>query len=226
MKNVLNDSELKLFKKLNTPQKIQNYLDTIPINFELTGQTLYSPRKVLIKRKAHCMEGALLAAAVLYFHGRKPLLLDLRTTKDDWDHVVTLFQDKSGWGAISKTNHGVLGFRDPIYKNVRELTMSYFHEYYLMNREKTLREYSSPFNLARYKPEQWITSMNNLWFIDDDLEKTKHFKIVSGLTIKKLRLADKIQTQLAFTPIWKKPNKKNASPITKVIKGPRTRVSS
>jgi hypothetical protein len=104
------------------------------------------------------MEGALLAAAILEFHGHKPLLLDLRSTNDDLDHVVALFKQFGCWGAISKTNHVVLRYREPVYKTLRELAMSYFHEYFLDNGKKTLREYSVPFDLKSFDRHPLLTS--------------------------------------------------------------------
>src|SRR5690606_22648808 len=132
--------ELKIIKKLNTPSKIQDFLNSLEINIEEDGDTSYSPRTVLKKRKAHCVEGAVLAAAILRFHGQKPLILDLETSNDDFDHVIALFNKNGYWGAISKTNHAVLRYREPVYKTIRELVMSYFHEYFLnKNGKKTLR---------------------------------------------------------------------------------------
>src|SRR3989344_6349937 len=113
--------EFKIFKKLNSPSKIQDFLNEIPINFEKKGETCKSPLVVLKSNNAHCIEGAMLASAALWYHGEKPLLLDLKTSNDDEDHVVALFKANNRWGAISKTNHAVLRYRDPIYLSVREL---------------------------------------------------------------------------------------------------------
>src|SRR3989338_1674505 len=121
-------ADITLLRSLRTPAKIQDFLDTIPMNFR---DTCYSPRTVLRERKAHCMEGAMLAAVALRFAGYPPLVLDLKSVPHDDDHVVAVFQKSDCWGAISKTNHGVLRYREPIYKTVRELALSYFHEYFL-----------------------------------------------------------------------------------------------
>ena len=115
----LSSQELALFRRLSSPGKIQDYLDTLPFNYEKRGDTCHSPRQVLQAGKAHCIEGALLAAAALWFHGAEPLLLDLKTRPVDYDHVVALYKKNGYWGAISKTNHGVLRFRDPIYRTTR-----------------------------------------------------------------------------------------------------------
>jgi hypothetical protein len=146
-------SEKSLFKTLNTPVKIQDFLAfEIKHNPAKDGVECRSPREVLRLGKAHCMEGALLAAAILEFHGHKPLLMDLRSTSEDLDHVVALFQQFGCWGAISKTNHAVLRYREPIYKSVRELAVSFFHEYFLDSGKKTLREYSAPVDLEFFNP--------------------------------------------------------------------------
>ena len=151
--NPYNPAETKLFKRLNSPKKIQDFLALkIRHNPARDGVECRSPRRVLREGKAHCMEGALLAAAILEFHGHKPLLLDLRSTSDDLDHVVALFSQFGCWGAISKTNHVVLRYREPIYKSIRELALSYFHEYFLDSGKKTLREYSAPVNVSSYHP--------------------------------------------------------------------------
>lgn len=200
-----NPAELKVLHKLNTPQKIQDYLNKLPINFEEQGDTCRSPREVLRRQTAHCMEGALLAAVALWYHGHKPLLLDLKTTKHDDDHVVTLFRQRGHWGAISKTNHGVLRFREPVYKTVRELAMSYFHEYFKDSGQKTLRSYSQPFDLSKIKDRSWLTSKRNLWHINNALDESKHFSILSPSQIKTLRKAEPIEIKMGKIVEWKSP---------------------
>ena len=138
--------EIALIKKLNTPAKVQDYLNSLSFNFEEKGETLKSPIRVLREKNAHCLEGAILGAYILSLHGQKPCILHLKTTKNDFDHVIALFQKQGFWGALSKTNHNVLRYREPVYKNIRELVMSYFHEYFLDNGKKTLRQYSAFFN--------------------------------------------------------------------------------
>jgi hypothetical protein len=197
----LNPYETKLFKKLKTPAKVQDFLNSLPSNKELKGETCMSPRDVIKNKTAHCAEGALFAAAVFWYHGRKPLLLDLRTTDNDQDHVVALFQENGMWGAVSKTNHGVLRYREPIYKTVRELAMSYFHEYFLDNGQKTLREFSKPFSLARFG-KSWITTDKSLLYIMDDLDDAPHEKILTKSQVKKLRRADKIEIKAGLLKEW------------------------
>jgi len=198
-------NELLLFKKLNSPKKIQDYLNSIKINFEKGGETCMSPRFVIKTQKAHCMEGAMFAAAVLEFNGARPYVLDLRSAKPyDDDHVVAVFKQFGCYGAISKTNHGVLRYREPIYKTVRELALSFFHEYFLDNGKKTLREYSHLFDLAYFDKLNWRTSAKNLFAIPHKLDKIKHFKILNKKQIRHLRRADKIEIAAGKLVEWKK----------------------
>jgi hypothetical protein len=156
MKQEFSVGELKIFKKLTSPQKIQDFLNSFPMNFEKEGEeTCMSPRRVLRDKKAHCMEGAMFAACALRRIGFKPLVLDIESTAKDFDHVVAPFQLDGCWGAISKTNHGVLRYREPVYKTIRELSMSYFHEYFLADGKKTMRSYSVTLDLSRFDKIGW-----------------------------------------------------------------------
>lgn len=184
-----------------TPEKIQDFLNTLPFNFETSGETCMSPLKVLRERKAHCLEGAMLAAALLWSSGEKPLLLDLKAHKKDLDHVVALFKHGNYWGAISKTNHAVLRFREPVYAGVRELAMSYFHEYFLPDGTKTLKSFSKPFDLSKFGFE-WLTTEKDLFNISRALDRSPHIAILpKGL---KLRKADEIEREAGEIVEWKK----------------------
>ena len=147
----------------------------------------------------------MLAAAILEFYGHKPLLVDLRSVKPaDDDHVVAVFKQFGCFGAISKTNHAVLRYREPIYKSIRELALSYFHEYFLKNGQKTLREYSEVFDLSRFDYLDWRTSAENLFEIPHALDKIKHYKILNPAQIKNLRRADRIEIKAGELVEWKK----------------------
>jgi hypothetical protein len=189
--------EVKLFKKLNTPAKIQDYINKIPFNHEKSGDESMSPRNVLKNKVAHCVEGAILAAAILEFNGHKPLVLDLRSTEKpfDYDHVVAVFKIDGCFGAISKTNHAVLRYREPIYKNIRELVLSYFHEYFLNSGEKTLREYSDPLDLNKFNKMNWRTTDEGVSEIAEYLDTMKHYKILTAKQIKNLRKADGVEIE-------------------------------
>lgn len=193
-KNILSKKETILLKRLNTPQRIQDFLNTIPINFEPDGDTLLSVRGVLTKRRAHCIEGALVAAAALWYHGHPPLLLDLKASKEDYDHVVALFKKDDYWGAISKTNHAVLRYREPIYKTIRELALSYFHEYFNDKGEKTLRSYSKPFSLKKYEIA-WVVGNENLWDLGAALDDSPHTALITKKQQCNLRRADLLEIQ-------------------------------
>ncbi len=185
-------AELATLRKLDTPRKIQDFLNALPVNHERGGETCFSPLMVLRKRRAHCIEGAMLAAVALAMHGEPPLLLDLKTTRDDIDHVVTLFRRGRHWGALSKTSHAVLRYREPAYRDVRELAMSYFHEYFLDSGKKTLRQYSSPFDLRRW-PGEWMTSTESLWDLQLALDESPHHDLLTRAQIAQLRRADAIE---------------------------------
>ena len=204
LKSVLAPKERRLFDKLSTPQKIQDYLDTLPINFERKSETYMSPSRVVRAKTAHCFEGALFAAAVLAYHGQKPLLLDFRTIPSDEDHVVALFKQYSYWGAISKTNHAILRYREPVYESVRELAMSYFHEYLMWDGRKSLRAYSKPFDLSKYAPERWITADEELFWLVEALDKSRHFPIVPKKNLRLLRRAYPIELQAMKLIEWKR----------------------
>jgi hypothetical protein len=184
--------ELAALRKLRTPAAIQDFLNATAFNFEEDGETYRSPAMVLRARKAHCMEGALIAAAALWLHGRPPLIMDLKTTERDVDHVVALFKEGDRWGAISKTNHGVLRYRDPIYRDPREIAMSYFNEYFLDDGTKTLRSFSKPFDLSR-RGDAWLTTKEKLDDIAIALDDSPHVQIIKKGGVGRLRRADPIE---------------------------------
>jgi hypothetical protein len=208
-----NSAELRTLKRLNTPRKIQDFLETLRYSFDHGNDMLRSPRRVLRERSAHCIEGALLAAAALWVNGKRPLLLDLRSTPDDLDHVVTLFRApayRSGrhgcWGAISKTNHAVLRYREPVYRTIRELALSYFHEYFLDDGRKTMRDFSDPFDIGRRFGTAWLTSEDDLWHIAETLDASRHHVILSAAQRRGLRRADPVEIAAGKLVVHKKNN--------------------
>lgn len=193
---VMNDfspHEQRAFARLSTPAKIQDFLNSLPFHIVPDNDTCLSPRGVLAARTAQCMEGAMFAAVALRYHGRKPLVLDLTADKDDADHVVAVFQERGCWGAISKTNHAVLRYREPVYRTIRELVMSYFHEYFLENGKKTLRSYSRPVNLSRFDSLGWMTSNEPVWYIPEYLVDVRHYPILTAQQQRGLRPADALE---------------------------------
>lgn len=196
--------ELNLLKRLSTPDKIQDFLDALPANYVKQGDTLYSPRLVLRERKAHCIEGALLAVAAFAVNGQPSWLLDLRTKHYDEDHVVTLFRKGGYWGALSKTNHPVLRYRDPIYRSVRELALSYFHEFFMVESgRKTMVDYSRPFSLKQFGMS-WMTSEEPLWDIAIALDNTRHYRIAPKTIERSLRPATEIERDAYRMVEWRR----------------------
>lgn len=190
----LTQKELATLSKLNTPQRIQTFVSAIPQNFEPNGDSCMSVREVLQTNRALCMEGALLAALALWVHDEQPLIVDLSAVDDD-DHVIAVFKRNGYWGAISKGNHPYVRYRDPVYRTLRELVMSYFHEYYNVKGEKTLRSYSRPINLASLPPESWITS-DNAWTIAQKLCDVRHHPLLAKSAEKTLRPIEDIERRL------------------------------
>lgn len=167
-----------MFRRLSTPDKIQRFLDVdLGYNKEPDGHTCYSPRRVLRERVAHCMEGALFGAAALRMLGHPPLLLDLEAVRDD-DHVLAVFRQSGHWGAIAKSNYSGLRFREPVYRTLRELVMSYFEQYFNPDGEKTLRSYSRPVNLRRFDRIGWMTAEEDVWAIPQHLCTIPHLPVL------------------------------------------------
>jgi hypothetical protein len=197
----LTKQELKILKKLNTPIKIQNFLDTLSMNHEKNGETYKSPRRVLKDKSAHCLEGAMLASLCLWIQGERPLIMDLKSETGD-DHTVALYKINGYWGAISKTNHATLRFRDPVYKTARELALSYFHEYFdLKNGKKILESYSEPFNMKKFD-SKWITTDEELFDLADTLDGSKHHRFYPAKNKKFLRKADKMEMKAGNILEW------------------------
>lgn len=207
LKKILNKKELAILKKLNTPIKIQNFLDRLPINHEKKGQTYMSPRRVLRENKAMCIEGAMLACVALWLAGKEAYLLDLKSYNGD-DHVVTLYKINGFWGAISKTNHCTLRFRDPIYKTVREVATSYFHEYFDVDTgKKILRSFSKPFDIRKLGTN-WITREDEMHDIADTLDTSPHINFTTKENLRHLRFADKMELKAGRIIEWKKSDKR------------------
>lgn len=211
-KNIFNLPEeyLNILRKLNSPIKIQNFLDQMPINYEKKGETIMSPLRALRANKCHCLEGAMIAALALWINGEKPLLLDLKAKPPDVDHVVALYRRNRLWGAISKTNHATIRFRDPVYKTLRELALSYFHEWFvdkdyppsIKAGEKTMRSFSTrALDLSKFGTK-WVTSDEDLQDISDALDELPHESIVPKANIKYLRRADSMERKAGRILEW------------------------
>jgi hypothetical protein len=202
----LSRAEFAVLRRLSSPQKIQAFLNGLGQNFELKGETCNSVRTVLKERRAHCIEGAITAACALWIHGEPPLLLDLQAVRD-FDHVICVFRRNGRWGAISKTNGIGLRWRDPVYKTLRELAMSYVHEYYNKLHHKTLRTYSVPFDLRRVRPAEWVTS-EDAWDLVDHLEALRHFDLMAPRHVRSLVRRDPFERAVGDLLQYKKPRKR------------------
>ena len=178
---------------LTTPAQVQAFINAIPANFEPDGETVRTVQGVLAHRQAHCIEGAMVAACALWMRGDAPLLMHLDCALGDYPHVVTLFRRGRHWGAVSKSNHAVLRFRDPVYRSLRELAMSYFHEYVDGCGDKTLRSYSQPLDLSRIDPALWITNAGNCWEIVPLLDRLRHTRLLPAGQRRWLRRRDRFE---------------------------------
>ncbi len=174
----LSKAERQVFRKLTTPAKIQQFLDHLGYNLEPNGDTCYSPRMVLRERVAHCMEGALVAAAALRFLGFPALLVDLEGIRDT-DHVLAVYKLNDRWGAVAKSDYSGLRSREPVYRTIRELAMSYFEHYFNPQGEKTLRTYSRAVDLKRFDKLGWIWAEEDVWYIPEYLCDIPHTRILT-----------------------------------------------
>jgi len=199
--------EYATLKRLDTPEKIQAFLNAIPCNHEIGGETILSVREVLRQRRAHCIEGAMFAACALWVHGDPPLLMHLDCDLSDYPHVIALFRRHGAWGAISKTNGAPLRYRDPIYRTLRELAMSYFHEYANKRGQKTLRSYSSWFDMRRVDPSLWITNGKSCWEAHDRLTDLKHYPLITRRQEKLLTRRDKFEREAGKLVEYPRPPK-------------------
>lgn len=202
---LLTPAEHRVFARLATPQKIQTFIEKLPPNFELRGETCMSPRRMLKARTAHCAEAAVLAAAALIYHGKPAWLMDIQALPSDQDHIITLFRERGLWGAISKTNHAVLRWRDPIYRSPRELAMSYAHEYNLDYGKKSMLAYSKPFSLARYAPARWLIGTDDLFWLMQDLDDSPHSPIAPQYALRRRRRMTRVELKSQDVTEWPVP---------------------
>jgi len=183
----LTQSELRRLRALKTPAGIQKFLDDLPYNLSLTAR---SPKRVLHDRTASCLEGGIFGAAALRVLGFQPLIFDLEAEQDS-DHVVAIFKVRSHWGAVAKSNFTGCRYREPVYRSLRELAMSYFNIYFNLRGERTLRRYSRPVNLARFDHLKWMTTEKPVWFIAEYLCEIPHISLLTPALEKKLTRVDR-----------------------------------
>ena len=179
---------------LRTPERIQDFVANLRWNHQTDGPTAMSVAGVLQVEKAHCIEAAFVAACALWLGGQPPLLIDLGAARGDVDHVMALFRRGRHWGAISKSNSPFLRYRDPIYRSLRELTLSFFPQY-IKNRRKTLRTYSVPVDLRRHDPAIWVTHGGFCHEMVDILTSARHYDILPTGKGPSLRPIDEIEAR-------------------------------
>ncbi|HYL80037.1 MAG TPA: hypothetical protein VEU07_04440 [Candidatus Acidoferrum sp.] len=181
--------ELRSMRALRSPVGIQRALNAMPYHLATTA---WSPRRVLLEQTAHCLEGAIFAAAALRVLGFPPLLLDLEAVQDA-DHVIAVYRVDGHWGAVAKSNFSGLRFRAPVYRSPRELAMSYFDDYFNFRGERTLRAYSRPVNLAHFDKSRpgWMTSEKDLWWIPEHLVEIPHTHLLEPAMERSLSRVDR-----------------------------------
>jgi hypothetical protein len=179
-------AELRKLRSLKNPYGIQRMLDDMPYH---NAGTAWSPRRVLRENTSHCLEGAIFAAAALRVNGFPPLLLDFEAEQDT-DHVMAIYRIDGHWGAVAKSNFAGCRYREPVYRTLRELAMSYFNIYCNLRRERTLRNYSRPVNLTRFDSLHWMTTEEEVWFIPNYLCEIFHYRLLRPAMIKRLHRVD------------------------------------
>jgi len=197
--------EFAILKRLTSPEKIQAFVTAIPINHEIGGETVLSVREVMRQRRAHCIEGAMVAACALWVNGEPPYVMHLDCHESDSPHVIALFKRGGAWGAISKTNGAPLRYRDPIYRTLRELALSYFHEYSNKRGHKTLRSYSIAFDLRRIDPREWVTNPKSCWLAHDRLTDSRHYALISRRQERLLTRRDRFERRTSKLVEYPKP---------------------
>jgi hypothetical protein len=184
--NAFSPAELRKLRSLKDPHGIQRLLDDMPYHL---ADTAWSPRRVLRENTSHCFEGALFAAAALRANGYPPLILDLEADHDT-DHVIAIYRINGHWGALAKSNYTGCRYREPVYRSLRELALSYFDVYFNLRGERTLRTFSRPANMARFDPRGWLTSEDDLWYVAEYLFTIHHYRLLTPAMIKKLHRLD------------------------------------
>ena len=179
-------AELRTIRAMKDPNGVQQFLNSLPYHL---APTCWSPRKVLRERTVHCLEGAIFGAAALRVLGYPPLLWDLEAERDT-DHVLAIFRHNGCWGAVAASNFAGCRYREPVYRTLRELAMSYFNLYFNLRRERSLRRYSNPVNLKRFDHLSWMTSEKEVWFIPNYLCEIPHKPLLTSKQIKELHRAD------------------------------------
>ena len=184
---VLTEPEHQFISTLTTPAKIQAFLDELPYS---TEHIYRCPLRVLRERVAHCFDGSLFAAGILRRLGYPPLILNMLPNDRDDDHMLAVYKRNGHWGALAKSNFVGLRFREPVYRTLRELVMSYFEQFYNVEREKTLRGYTLPLNLRTFDSWDWMINDAPLDLIAQRLDRNREIPILTKSMVSNLSLVD------------------------------------
>jgi hypothetical protein len=185
--SALTRAEEGTLSRLDRPYKIQLFLDGLHYGTE----TVYrAPLRVLRERTCQCFDGAVFGAALLRRLGHPAVVLDLLPNRRDDDHVLALFRQDGHWGALAKSNFSGLRFREPVYRDVRELIMSYFEHYYNLDREKTLRGYTRPLDLKVFDRRRWMTEDATMDLISEKLDAIRRYPILTRPMTSRLSPVD------------------------------------
>ena len=179
-------AELRSIRAMKDPNGVQKFLNSLPYHL---APTCWSPRKVLREGTVHCLEGAIFGAAALRVLGYPPLLWDLEAERDT-DHVLAIFRENGCWGAVAASNFAGCRYREPVYRTLRELAMSYFNLYFNLAKQRSLRRYSNPVHLERFDHLHWMTSEKDVWFIPNYLCDVPHKALLTPRQVKALHSVD------------------------------------
>jgi hypothetical protein len=184
----LTPRETGALRSLKTPERLQRFLDDL--DYDVKGSGCRSPRRVLRERTVQCLDGAIFAAAALRQQGHRPLLLDLEAVMDV-DHVVAVYRVDGCWGSVARSNFSGLRYREPLYRSLRDLALSYFESYFNLRRQKTLRRYSVPLDLSSFDARGWQTSQEDLWWIAERLVTIRHYSLLTSRQVRRLASVDR-----------------------------------
>lgn len=201
-------AELRKLRSLKNPAGIQRFLDEVPYHL---ADTSWSPRRVLREETAHCLEGAIFGAAALRALGHPPLVWDLEAD-DDTDHVLAVYRERGHWGAIAASNYSGCRGRQPVYRSLRELAMSYFDTYFNLRGKRSLRRFSRPVDLSRFDDRQWMTAEGSVWFIAEHLCEIPHTPLLRPGMAAKLARVDTRTKQAGLVGHRRKPDSYSDGP--------------
>jgi hypothetical protein len=198
---LLNEQQRALFTSLDSPNKIQAFLDQTPYSAEDANR---SPLSVLRDRQAHCLDGSLFAAAALYHCGEPPIVIDmLPDPGEDDDHVLAIYRRNGRYGAIAKSNFSTLRFREPVYRSLRELVMSYFEFFFNLYGVKTLRSYTRPLDLTEFDPQGWLWDDRAADAIEHRLGRLRRTRVIDEAMAAGLSPVDRLTYQAGMLGVNK-----------------------